>query len=323
MASASAPAAASVCVSVTPRLRAAYTRCVRELPADQLKSEEFQKMASIFRAAKVAAAAAAAAASPAAAAAAAANPAPPLTFEQVQMLSRLYRSTLPAEATSEGAQGSGASASTEAEEDDESSPGRGFVHELLRGNSVVPLPVARSNRRQDPAFKRYLEEQRLKQERREYARLVADLPGNRGAVDRAEREDGSGSVGTSYRDASRDIGHGVNVLTLMATGFIVFYYAGTGLFPHNQVLAVLCGMGGLVAALMMEVCLFLVREQKKELAETQQHKMLRVERRRVAEHARKAQAETNMELKRREMMLREQQGKEGAGTSGAGDIKLD
>jgi uncharacterized membrane protein len=232
----------------------------------------------------------------------------------------LYRSTLPADADAAAASANG-DADADAAADDETSPGRGYVHELLRGSSVQPLPVARSTRRQDPEFKRYLEEQRIKQERREYNRMVADLPGNRFAADRAEREEMS-SMGSEYASAQRDIGHGINVLTLMATGFIVFYYVGTSLFPHNQVFAILTGLLGLIAALMLEVCLFLVREQKKELVESAQEKMARAEKARVREHSRRTAAETQMELKRREMMVRNKQTNAAAATT-AGDQATD
>jgi uncharacterized membrane protein len=309
-------ASTAVCVRVTPRMRTAYAHCVRELPIEQAKSIEFQQIAAVFRAAK--AAAAAAAATPTAPAA----PPATLTYEQIQTLSRLYRSTLPADADVAAASAN----DTDAAAADETSPGRGYVHELLRGSSVQPLPVARSTRRQDPEFKRYLEEQRIKQERREYNRMVADLPGNRFAADRAEREEMS-SMGSEYASAQRDIGHGINVLTLMATGFIVFYYVGTSLFPHNQVFAILTGLLGLIAALMLEVCLFLVREQKKELVESAQEKMARAEKARVREHTRRTAAETQMELKRREMMVLNKQTNAVAATTAGhqatDDSKLD
>ncbi len=207
------PAMANVHVLVTPRMRAAYKRCVQELPSDQLKTAEFIQMASVFRATTPKAVAAAAAAAASEDASTAAAPVTTLTFAQVQQLSRLLRSTLPPAGEKE--EKPDAAADGASEEEDASSYGSGFVHELLRGSSVSPLPIARSTRRQDPAFKRYLAEQRLKQDRREYAMLVADLPGNRSLLARAD-EEGS-NLGSSYASATRDIGHGINILTLMVS----------------------------------------------------------------------------------------------------------
>lgn len=44
------------------------------------------------------------------------------------------------------------------------------------------------------------------------------------------------SFGGSYAAASREMGHGLNILTLMATGFVVFYYIGSTMFPNNKIM---------------------------------------------------------------------------------------
>ena len=210
--------AAGVQFLLTPRMHTAFKLCKQRLEADQKRSEEFQQLADVFRADALVQTQqrALAQSKPPAEENATIAPAPPaprftLTFAQVQLLSRLYRSTLSPDA----------SASADATADsttDDSSPGSGFVHELLLDSSVAPLAPLRSGRVQDPAFKRYLQEQRWKQDRREYNELVKDLPGNKLPLS----EDPS--IGAGVKAASRDIGHGINILSLMVTGFVVFYY---------------------------------------------------------------------------------------------------
>jgi len=324
-------AAGGVQLLINPRMRSAYKHCREHLSADLLKSHEFQQLASVFRAAKLAASAAAAAAPASAPAAAdgtpvAAAPAAPqstLTFSQLQLLSRCYRSTLPCAAAATSADAADSSAAAAAAKSaaaaraaafaaDDSSPGDGYLHQLIVGSQVCALTPARSSRQQDPAFKRYLQEQRWKQDRREYAELVKDLPGNR-------VRDPETAIGKGYASASRDVGHGINILTLMVTGFIVFYYAGTNLFPHNQIFAVLTGLVGLVGAMMVEVCLFLVREQKTEMGEAQQVKLAREQKKKELQWQREQQKKTREELQRRATVLEKQGREEG----NADETKMD
>ena len=84
---------------------------------------------------------------------------------------------------------------------------------------------------------------------------------------------------------------------------------GSNLFPHNHIFAVLCGLLGLVGALMVEVCLFLVREQKQEMGEVQQIKMARAQKARAEEimAQKHEQARAQQEIERRAKMMREQQ----------------
>jgi uncharacterized membrane protein len=290
------PSSAGVQLLLTDRMRAALKQCNKRLPAEVKKSHEFQQLAATFRAAvkpqpseQVNAVSAAASSAPPAT----------LTLSQVQALSRFYRSTLPGGEGVEPAEGA------DSLDDVDASLGSGFVHELLHGSGVAPLPPVRSSRRQDPAFKRYLEEQRIKQERREYAKLVADLPGNRKAAARANRDDDL-SIGANYASAQRDIGHGVNILTLMITGFVVFYYVGNSLFPHNNVFAVMTGLIGLIGALMLEVCLFLVREQKKDRQEAQQIKIAKDQKKKELEFQIREKEKTKLEMERRLKALQQQ-----------------
>lgn len=134
--------------------------------------------------------------------------------------------------------------------------------------------------------------------------MVKDLPGNKHAFDESYDP-----ARDSVKGASRDIGHGLNILTLMATGFIVFYYAGSNLFPHNPMLAVFCGMGGLVGALMLEVTLFLVREQKSDIEAANHAKIdhsIKLAKQRQEANRRRT-GEVEKELARRKALLERQQ----------------
>lgn len=328
--SAAAPAApahtaAAVQFLLTARMRSAFRQCKQRMEPEQKRAEEFQQLADVFRAdALVQTAQRALAQKPAAteenATMAPAAPAPrfTLTFAQVQLLSRLYRATLAADDAASTSPADADAASADASTDD-ASPGLGFVHELLQDSSVAPLAPLRSGRVQDPAFKRYLQEQRWKQDRREYNELVKDLPGNKLPAS----EDPS--IGAGVKAASRDIGHGINIISLMITGFVVFYYIGSNLFPHNHIFAVLCGLLGLVGALMVEVCLFLVREQKQEMGEVQQIKMARAQKARAEEimAQKHEQARAQAEIERRAKVVREQQRNHPAAVEEPQENKMD
>jgi hypothetical protein len=276
-------------LAVTPRMRTAFRRLQSHSATEQRAAEEFHQLLAVFREANQATEE---------------RPAW-ISGEMVQALSRRYREMIaeaaPAAAaktssTADSTADSASSSSDTADNDDDSDPGEGWVHTLCQRSRIQPLPSSRAARPRDPAFLKFLEEQRWKQERREYHAMVKDLPGNKISPDQQEE-----GIGSSYASASRDLGHGINILTLMVTGFIVFYYVGSNLFPHNHIWPVLCGLVGLIGALMVEVSLFLVREQKASLEETQHKKILRAQK----EQARKWEAEqrrqgrTKEELERR------------------------
>jgi len=195
-----------------------------------------------------------------------------ITLDQVKALSHFYRTYAADEQSATTASTAATTQSTSPSPSPSPSPprspssliGSGYVYELCRGSRPFIPPPPR--RQRDPAFLRYLEEQRFKQERREYLKMVEDLPGNK-PMSRDE------SFGSSYASASRELGQGLNVLTLMATGFVVFYYIGSNFFSGNKVMPAMCGLLGLVGALLLEVCLFVVREQKGEMMKEQQEKM--------------------------------------------------
>ena len=72
--------------------------------------------------------------------------------------------------------------------------------------------------------------------------------------------------GAGVGEASRDMGAGLNILTLMVTGFAVFYYAGTMVGGGGQLVPVVSGLIGMVGAMMVEVVLLMIRERKGQSA---------------------------------------------------------
>jgi hypothetical protein len=131
------------------------------------------------------------------------------------------------------------------------------VHKLLEKSALLPVEEAPKKPR-DPEFLAFLERMRHQQERREIAML--SKPINASINELNQTTSASKGVGAEHRE----LGHGVNILTLMGTGFAVFYYAGTMLFPHSPLGPILMGLVGLIGALLMEVSLLLIREGKRE-----------------------------------------------------------
>lgn len=71
----------------------------------------------------------------------------------------------------------------------------------------------------------------------------------------------------TVRSTTAEMGLGLNILTLMFTGFVVFYYIGTMISdsPSNTVLPVMMGLVGVIGALLMEVILVLLRERRQDI----------------------------------------------------------
>ena len=180
---------------------------------------------------------------------------PCITLSQLQQLSSLFL-CLPTFAA-------GASSSSVP------SAGTGRLYELLDGSSLyTPAP---STRKRDPAFLAFLERQRAKQSQRDYLSLVQDLPGNAELA----RVVHASSIATTPTDAAdyssgfgkaigREMGEGINILTLMVTGFVVGYYGAGMAWQHSKLAPVVGGLVGLVAALLMEVTLLMLRERRGE-----------------------------------------------------------
>ena len=101
-------------------------------------------------------------------------------------------------------------------------------------------------------------------------------------------------MGEGVASASRDLGEGLNILTLMVTGFAVFYYAGVQVGGGGKVVPVVCGLVGLVGALMVEVALLMLRERRGKKAED-------VGRQERMEREREREAKRRMRKKEEEM----------------------
>ena len=155
------------------------------------------------------------------------------------------------------------------------------LYELLDGSSLYT--AAASTRRRDPAFLAFLERQRIKQSQREYLSLVHDLPGNTElaravhatsiATTPTDASDYSGGFGKSI---GREMGEGINILTLMVTGFVVFYYGASMVWQHSKLAPVVGGLVGLVGALLLEVTLLMLRERRGEEMQSKRRQELRL-----------------------------------------------
>jgi hypothetical protein len=184
--------------------------------------------------------------------------------------------------------------------------GFGFVHELIKDSKLYSEPIKTS--RQTAEFKAFLARMRVVSERREYYGLVKDLPGNSvlrqsltavqsqdpdAAAIASSQDDSSNSFASQYKSASREMGVGINILTLMFTGFVVFWYAGQQMFryhpTYDKIGPVFCGLVGLIGALLLEVTLFMLRESKAEIKQkqsTRSHQQLLVQRQQIEQQRR-------------------------------------
>ena len=143
------------------------------------------------------------------------------------------------------------------------------LHELLEHSSLyTPPPPAR---KRDPAFLAFLNRQRIKQSQREYLSLVKDLPGNSELANAVHASSiastpvEAGEYTSGFGKAiGREMGEGINILTLMVTGFVVGYYGAGMLWQHSKIAPVAGGLVGLVGAMMLEVTLLMLREQHGE-----------------------------------------------------------
>lgn len=137
----------------------------------------------------------------------------------------------------------------------------GFVVDLCADSSLCLIPSDADLRAQEQ-----------KQARMKHQAYLADLR------KRLEREDhnsvknsgggGGGGVANLGGGIKMDaeslsfVSFGVNVIVLMITGFIVCWFAARQYFGAESILPIVFGLVGLLFAMMVEVCLFIIREQK-------------------------------------------------------------
>jgi len=69
----------------------------------------------------------------------------------------------------------------------------------------------------------------------------------------------------TFQGTMKDISIGVNIILIMITGFVVFYYVGGMLFPHNLTMKMAIAAFGLVAALLLEVTMLLIRDKQESM----------------------------------------------------------
>jgi len=131
-----------------------------------------------------------------------------------------------------------------------------YLHELLNKSQVYTEKA--SAPKYSPELQKYLKTLRAQQEKQEYKRLVADLPGNKPI--------NTGPL-NGVSSVTKDLSIAVNVLTILITGFVVFYYIGRSFFGDNLALSVGCGCVGLIGGLLLETCLLIVRDKQERIVE--------------------------------------------------------
>lgn len=130
------------------------------------------------------------------------------------------------------------------------------LHQLLHGSIVYTKKA--SPPIYSPELQKYLKTLRSQQEKDEYKRLVADLPGNKPI--------NTGPL-NGVSSVTKDLSIAVNVLSILITGFVVFFYIGRGLFGDNLAMCVGCGCIGLIGGLLLETCLLIVRDKQERIVE--------------------------------------------------------
>jgi len=102
----------------------------------------------------------------------------------------------------------------------------------------------------------FLEKMRRKQEERQYQQMMIGSSGP--LTIKSSISEGKSSAGSALNEA----GVGLNILVLMATGFILFWYAGRSIFPSQPIMPTICGLVGMIGAMILETLLLIIRDQK-------------------------------------------------------------
>ncbi len=123
-----------------------------------------------------------------------------------------------------------------------------YLQDLVRGGGLALDPPRRAAR--DPALERRCRDLRKAQEEREYAAMTEDVTrGSRGG-------------GIQMSDATRELGFGAHVVTLMGACFLGGAVAGRSIAPESVTVQAVLGAVGMFAALMVEALLFMLRDAK-------------------------------------------------------------
>jgi len=134
----------------------------------------------------------------------------------------------------------------------------GWVHELCI-NSDLHIPP-KPERKKSPEFQAYLEKMKRKQEDMQYKQMSK-------TVNSSSFSTSPSSIikDAEFSSLSKELGVGLNIIVLMATGFIVFWYVGKSIYKDDTVKPVFLGLIGLIGALLIETVLLIIREQKKDI----------------------------------------------------------
>lgn len=145
-----------------------------------------------------------------------------------------------------------------------------YLQDLLHGGLPLPHVHYEDLRRRkedkshqpDPEIMEYLNTLRKKQARRELEGILGN-----GAHGKQGPQDG---LGAALKDMHVQLGMGINVILLMITGFIVCWWIGKQAFGSEDdrsgfggVGAILSGLTGMVAVMVVEMGLFVIREQRR------------------------------------------------------------
>lgn len=130
-----------------------------------------------------------------------------------------------------------------------------YIHQLLHDCAVTSPYTAKPIRAVNKQFQQYLAQQRIIQEHRQYRDMMHNKLSNSTSL----------SMGQSYAELSGELSIGVNVILMMVTGFISAMWCGRQLFPNDIVLPVVCGLAGMIIALLIEIMLFIIRDRKHDI----------------------------------------------------------
>ncbi|KAF3449420.1 hypothetical protein FNV43_RR10148 [Rhamnella rubrinervis] len=130
---------------------------------------------------------------------------------------------------------------------------RPSLAQLLAGSDIVlasPKPREKSEE-----LKARLSKLADMAERKAYEELVKDITPKKNTSEPF----------SSYKD---QLGFGLHVALTMFTGFLVGYFAFRALFDHNPALSAAGGIFGLIAGLLVESLLFIIRASNEDLKST-------------------------------------------------------
>lgn len=163
-----------------------------------------------------------------------------------------------------------------------------YVHDFLSSTSLCPVTPAVAASTRNPLFTAHLQQLRINQEARAYQQMmnqhkwetqgksIFSSGQNINSISAVNSNKTSAAndlkMSGSIAEASKEIGVGVNMIVMMITGFAICYYIGLQLFPHSQLLPIATGTVGLIAALMMEVTLFIIRDAQADKLRDKQMK---------------------------------------------------